>query len=134
MKRLFLLLVAAASLTLPSCSLFKMDGPFPAYDELAVIPEDFLYTKYGPLNRWLDTPVRVYFRNLSIREALNQPALRGLKFQLEGKIPHDEKLTMNRIAITRRQLLWSIAQDNQLVMIPIFGEGQEPSYVLVHPK
>ncbi len=134
MKRLFLLLAAAGSLLLPGCSLFVMDGPFPIHDKLAVIPEDFLYTKYEPLNRWLDTPVRIYFRNLSVAEALRIPALRGLNFKLEGNIPCTSTVSMDRIAITRRQALWSLAQDQQLVMVAMFGTDQEASYVLVHPK
>ena len=53
----------AAVCLLPGCTaidlLLDPQPPFKAADPMAVVPQDFLFNRYAPLNRWLDTAERV---------------------------------------------------------------------------
>jgi hypothetical protein len=129
-----LLFVPVVALTLSSCEMFKMDGPFRPYDAMAVIPQDFLYSKYAPLNRWLDTPVHVQILDVPLCDVFNHPSLRGLNYKMVKAPRLNPKITLNHIAMTRRQLLWSIAQDHQLSMTPMFGENGEGSYIDIRAR
>jgi hypothetical protein len=134
MKRLLFLLISCASLLFTGCSMFTMKGPFPAYDPEAVIPEDFLYTKYEPLNRWLDTPIRVQILDTPLLDVFRHPALVGLSYEMKQMPAKNPRITIDRIAMTRRQLLWSLAQDHQLRMTAVFGDTGESSRIVILRK
>lgn len=99
-----------------------MKGPFEPYDKAAVLPASFLYSKYKPLNDWLDTPVHVQILDVKLLDVFNLPLMRGLNYRLVKAPRENPRITMNHIAMTRRQVLWSLAQDYQLSMTPIFGD------------
>lgn len=114
--------------------MFKMVGPFKPYDARAVIPQDFLYSKYQPLNRWLDTPVHIQIIDKRLLDIFNEPALQGLDLRVVKAPKLNPVVTMKHIAMTRRQLLWSLAQDYQLDMTLMFGEFGQGSYVDIRAR
>ena len=124
-----LALLALVSLTTVSCDMFTMKGPFKPYDKKSVLPQDFLYTKYAPLNAWLDTPIRVQILDVPLPEVFALPCLRGLDYRIVSLPKLKHTITMNHMAMTRRQLLWALAQDHQLRMTPVFGENGRASHI-----
>ena len=94
-----------------------------------MLPQEFLYSKYHPLNAWLDTPVHVQILDVPLFSVLNEPCLRGLNYQVMKRPVHNPRITMNHIAMTRRQLLWSLCQDYQLSMVLVFGENGQPGHI-----
>lgn len=128
------LLTAVLALALvPACNLLLPKPDFKPHDKLAVVPQDFLFSTNRAFNEWLDTPLRIHVNDLPLRELFVHPALRDLNVKWVGKIDDSPRVTIDRIAITRRQLLWAVAQDHQLLMSPITVPGGE-SYVEIRQR
>ncbi|MBP7948720.1 MAG: hypothetical protein KA004_03620 [Verrucomicrobiales bacterium] len=134
MKCSLLLAAATCAFLLSGCEMFRMKGPFKVHDPVAVVPDDFLFTKYEPMNRWLDTAVRVQIFDVPLSHVFHANELRGLNIQIVKPLPKDSLVTMDRIAITRRQFLWTLCHEHQLMMTPVFGTRGEQSYIAVRPR
>jgi len=124
-----LALLALINMTTASCDMFTMKGPFKPYDKKSVLPQDFLYTKYTPLNAWLDTPINVQILDVPLRDVFALPCLRGLEYRIISLPKVHPRITMSHMAMTRRQLLWALAQDHQLRMTAVFGENGQASHI-----
>ncbi|HWB03821.1 MAG TPA: hypothetical protein VG796_12415 [Verrucomicrobiales bacterium] len=113
---------------LPSCSVMDYTDPRPknhAADPKAVVPQDFLFSRYQPLNTWLDQPVRVQIMDVPLMSVFDHQTLRGLQYSWV-KPPNSNPLVfIDKLAMTRRQLLWALAHDHQLHMTPAFGPRGE---------
>ncbi|MGI8601693.1 MAG: hypothetical protein ACR2OZ_01705 [Verrucomicrobiales bacterium] len=118
---------------LPSCNLFFPKPDRKPYDRIGVVPQDFLFNRHHPLNDWLDTPVYVQMIDVPLTETLNHPALRPLNYRWLVLPLENPRVTIYRVAITRRQLLWSLAQDYKLSMLPIMRPGGY-SYVEIRAR
>lgn len=121
-----LTVLALAAFSLTSCRQIQgaMGNPQPrgnAADPRAVVPADFLFTRYAPLNHWLDTPVRVQILDEPLLDVFQHPALRGLAYDIVKMPSANPRITIDKLALTRRQLLWVLSQDYQLHMTPAFG-------------
>ena len=129
MKRLPVIPAAIALLSLsqPACQYIGFD-PQPlnlAADPRAVVPPDFLFSRYHPLNEWLDQAVRVQIMDVPLMDVFNHQTLRGLQYTWV-KVPTSNPLVnIDKLAMTRRQLLWALAHDHQLHMTPAFGPNGE---------
>jgi hypothetical protein len=132
------LLAALAVFTTPACdTLDRAIDPQPpnrAEDPVAVVPADFLYTRYEPLNRWLDEAVRVQVIDTPLMSIFDHPALRGLQYHIVKAPPENPVITIDKLAMTRRQLLWVIAHDHQFHMTPNFGPSGEVNYIEVRSR
>jgi hypothetical protein len=129
--------ILASLLALPlftSCEMYTHKGPFPAYSKQTLIPQRFLYSDYEPLNNWLDTPIRVLIQEVPLDKVFDHPALRGVNFKIERSHPKPTIIDIDSIALTRRQLLWTLCYDNELSMVPIFHETGGPSYIQVKSR
>lgn len=130
--------VLAVALSLISgCSPLSAFNPRPKqniFDPKAVVPPDFLFTRYEPFNRWLDQPVVVQIYDVPLVEVFEQPALRGLRYRFVTRPDPNIRVTVDRVALTRRQLLWSIAQDHQLHMTPRFSADGGPAVVEIRSR
>ncbi len=124
-----IIIISALTLGLTSCEMFKMAGPFRPYSAAAVLPQEFLFSHYKPLNTWLDTPVHVQILDVPLLEVLNEPALRGLNYKVVKAPNENPHITMEHIAMTRRQLLYSLSQEYQLSMTPVFGADGSTSHI-----
>jgi hypothetical protein len=117
--------VRAAALLLavacPSCGLFDPKPKYKAVDPNAVVPQNFLFTRYTPLNDWLDTAVRVQIFDVPLTQVFNEPALSGLNYRWVNQPLSNPTIFIDKLGLTRRQLLWAIGQDYQLHMTPVFG-------------
>ena len=129
--RLFLL---PLSLALAGCGLFDPKPTHMAYDRLAVVPQEFLYTEYAPLNKWLDTPVRVQMLDVPLLEVFDHPSLRGLNYRITVPPKADQTVLIDKLAMTRRQLLWVLSHDYALMLTPVFGSNGELSWIEVRSK
>ena len=105
----------------------------------ALLPQEFLFTDYAPLNDWLDTAVRVHMTKVPLSEVFQEPALAGLNHRLSDMPVYEEEeeeplITIDELALTRRQLLWAIGQDYKLAMVPKFDPLGGTSYIDIRSK
>ena len=101
----------------------------------AVIPQEFLLSEYRPLNDWLDESVRVDIQEVPLSQVFQEPALAGLNHNLSNFPVEDESyVSINELALTRRQLLWAIGQDYKLDMVPRFDPAGGTSYIDIRKK
>ena len=131
MFRLFLPLVA---LTLVGCTLFDPKPPGKAFDKMAVVPPDFLYSRYEPMNRWLDTAVRVQIFDVPLTRVIYEPCLRGINVRVIQAPVENPNIFIDKLALTRRQLLWSLAQDHQLHLTPVFDANGGPAWIEIRSR
>jgi hypothetical protein len=120
-KLAILLTAATVAVTGFSCRPFiGIKQPYTPYDVQGVVPQTFLYTKYAPLNQFLDTPVYVQIDEVSLDQVFSHPALQPLNYRFSrkpvGKMPI---VSIHQLGLTRRQLLWGLAKDYQLQMFPV---------------
>jgi hypothetical protein len=128
MRRFLLLIAMMGVLVLPSCEMIFPNLLLPKpdlepHDKIGVVPQDFLFTQHEPLKDWLDTAVYVQMINVPLTRVFEHPALRPLNHRWVVLPRHNPRITIYRVAITRRQLLWSIAQDYKLSMLPVTVPG-----------
>jgi hypothetical protein len=124
-----LLFAALLGLVLPSCEMYTHNGPFPAYSKNTLVPQTFLYSEYKPLNAWLDTPVRVLIQDVPLLEVFKHPTLRGINFQVIKAPRNNPLINIDSLALTRRQLLWTLCHDHELKMTANFHPDGGPSSV-----
>ncbi len=135
-----LLSAAIFTLVLPmtSCEVYdRVFWPQPgghAQDAKAVVPREFLFTRYAPLNAWLDEAVRVQIMDVPLLDVFNHQALRGLNYVFVKKPQQNPLVTMDKLALTRRQLLWALSHDHQLHMTPSFGAKGEVSWIEIRSR
>ena len=134
MSLTFLRLFPLLALFTTGCTLFDAKPPNQAADKLAVVPQDFLFTRYEPLNRWLDTAVRVQIFDIPLSQVFNEPCLRGINVSIIQPPIDDPDIFIDKLALTRRQLLWSLAQDPQLHLTPVFEPDGGPARIEVRSR
>ncbi len=133
-------LIAALSLPLllNSCETYdRLTEPQPpghAEDVNAVVPQEFLFSRYEPLNRWLDEAVRVQIMDVPLMDVFHHPALRGLQYVIVKAPPQNPLINIDKLALTRRQLLWAIAHDHQLHMTPSFGPAGDVTCIEIRSR
>lgn len=115
---LFSRVVVFSSLAaLASCTFWDVRPDFKPHDKMAVIPQEFLFTTHEPFNEWLDTPVHLQITDMPLTEVFEHPALRDLRVVWVDRPAENAPITIHRLAITRRQLLWALGQDHELTML-----------------
>ena len=112
-----------SAMLVTSCGLLLPKPDYKPHDKMAVIPQEFLFTTHGPFNTWLDTPVRIQITDMPLLEVFEHPALRRLKLVWTKRPTTNPGVTIHRVAITRRQILWALSQDHQLTMLPVTVPG-----------
>ena len=131
-------LAALAALTFSGCDtldrIFDPQPPGHAEDPVAVLPPDFLVTRYAPLNQWLDEAVRVQIIDTPLLDVFTHPALRGLQYQIVKAPPQNPLVNIDKLALTRRQLLWVLSHDHQLHMTPSYGSRGEVNYIEIRSR
>ena len=118
---------------LSSCSLLELKPDYKPHDKLAVVPQEFLFTGHEPFNEWLDTPVHIHLTEVPLMDVFEHPALRALRVEWTKPPKENPLITIHRVAITRRQLLWALGQDHQLTMIAHTVPGGQ-SYVEIRAR
>jgi hypothetical protein len=97
----------------------------------AVVPKSFLYNPDQTYNRWMDTPLRVNYHEVSVETIFSDVPFKDFRYELH-EIPHDMKpVTVDVLGQTRRQLLWALAHDNNLKMTLMTTSGGLPSRVVI---
>ncbi len=139
MKRPALLFTVGLAVLLSSCKALKevTGDPQPdnkAYDAGAVTPPDFLLTRSDALNKWLDTPVRVQIHDVRLREVFRHDSLRGLQYSIVNPPQQDPLVYIDKIAMTRRQLLWAVSHDHQLHMTPAYNSKGNISHIEIRSR
>jgi len=130
----FFRVAALCGLTsLVSCSMLELKPDYKPHDKLAVVPQEFLYTGHEPFNKWLDTPVHIQITDMPLIDVFEHPALRSLRVVWVDLPKANPPITIHRLAITRRQLLWALGQDHQLTMLAHTVPGGQ-SYVEIRSR
>ncbi len=128
------LLATLALLGLPGCGMFDPHPNYHAADRMAVVPPEFLHSRYGPLNAWLDTPVRVQIYDVPLSKITQEPCLRGINYRVKQVPSENPNIFIDKLALTRRQLLWSLSQDYQLHMSLAFDSAQGPACIEIRSR
>ncbi len=82
----------------------------------------------------MNSPIRVYYNKVPLEEIFeNSPFIR-LVYQFNEKPEEMPLVSMDSLGITRRQLLWSIAHDNNLQMILKTLPNGHPSEVIIRDR
>jgi len=120
--------------SLASCGLLDPKPKNQAADKLAVVPAEFLFSRYGPLNQWLDSMERVQIFDVPLKQVFNEPVLRGINYKVIQAPVENPTIFIDKIAMTRRQLLWSLAQDHQLHLTPVFSADGGPACIEIRSR
>ena len=119
---------------LGSCGIFQ-EKPNPGLVEpKAAIPEDFLFSWHKPYNQWMDSPVRVYYNKVPLDQIFDNSPFIRLSYQFSEKPEEMPLVSMDTLGLTRRQLLWSIAHDNNLQMILKTLPNGHPNEVIIRDR
>lgn len=128
------LLLLLPLLSCPGCGIFDPKPLNQAADKEAVVPPEFLFTQYGPLNNWLDTAVRVQIFDVPLSKVIFEPCLRGINYRVVMRSKEDPIIFIDKLAMTHRQLLWSLAQDHQLHLSPVFDTPEGPASIEIRSR
>ena len=139
MKRLALLTTAGLAVLLSACESYKKitGDPQPdnkVYDIGAVTPPEFLFTRSEALNQWLDTPVRVQIHDVPLMDVFHHNCLRGLQYAVIKRPQKNPAVTIDKIAMTRRQILWALSHDHQLHMTPAYNSKGNVSHIEIRSR
>ena len=121
----------ATPITLGSCGILEQRPKPGLVEPSAAVPGDFLFSWHTPYNKWMDSPVRVYYNEVSLEEIFENAPLSGLSYNFIKKPDQIPLVSMDSIGITRRQLLWAIAHDNNLHMSLKSLPNGHPSEVII---
>ncbi len=134
MKLILRSLAVTVALASASCNLFEPKPPMKITDAAAVVPPDFLFSRYAPLNAWLDTSVRVQIFDVPLMDTFQTPALRGLNYRIISRPEHNPLITIDKPGLTRRQLLWALSQDHALHLSAIFTPDGGPAWIEIRSR
>lgn len=126
-------LVLSSLMGLVSCTFWDVRPDYKPHDKLAVVPQEFLYTSHAPFNDWLDTPVHIQITDVPLTDVFEHPALRELRVVWVTRPVENPLVTIHRLGITRRQLLWALGQDHQLNLLAQTVPGGK-SYVEIRSR
>lgn len=126
--------LALISLLLSNCSIFEQRPKPGLVEPSAAVPVDFLFSWHKPYNKWMDTPIRVYYNEVSLEEIFKNDPLTGLSYKFVKKPEIMPLVSIDSMGITRRQLLWAIAHDNNLHMSLRSLPNGQPSQILIRDR
>jgi hypothetical protein len=133
-RRLACLLLPALFLPLAGCDIF-VEKPTPSLVEPhAAVPRVFLFSWHKPYNDWMDTPVRVFYNKVPLDQIFNHSPFDRLSYQFIEKPAEMPLVSIDSLGITRRQLLWAIAHDNNLQMSLKTLPNGHPSEVIIRDR
>ena len=127
-------LLVLITIALISCSIFNPKPKPGLVEPKAAVPADFLFSWHAPYNKWMDSPVRVYYNEIPLEEIFKNAPLTGLSYNFINKPKESPLVSIDSIGITRRQLLWSIAHDNNLSMSLKSLPNGHPSEIIIRDR
>ncbi|MBT7982005.1 MAG: hypothetical protein HN584_05510 [Akkermansiaceae bacterium] len=128
------ILLILIPIALISCSIFNPKPKPGLVEPKAAVPADFLFSWHTPYNKWMDEPVRVYYNEVSLEEIFKNAPLLGLSYNFIKKPKKTPLVSIDSIGITRRQLLWAIAHDNNLSMSLKSLPNGHPSEIIIRDR
>ena len=130
----FRLITTGAALLLVSCvtglEFIDSRGMFRGTEGRVVIPANFLYSGSDALDDWLNEPYKLRFDEMSLRDVFTTHPLNSMRYRFEALPTDRPTFNMNSVAITRRQLLYALAESYDLEM-SIDYEDQMPYAIVV---
>ncbi|MEC7357099.1 MAG: hypothetical protein VYC09_01530 [Verrucomicrobiota bacterium] len=121
-------------IALISCSIFNPKPKPGLVEPKAAVPADFLFSWHAPYNKWMNEPVRVYYNEVPLEEIFKNAPLLGLSYNFIKKPNKTPLVSIDSIGITRRQLLWAIAHDNNLSMSLKSLPNGHPSEIIIRDR
>jgi len=130
MARFGFFLVGAAMLSVSCVTLPRgFEGP----EGKVVVPSGFLYVDDSALGEWLDTPFKLRYHEMALRDVFATHPLNSMRYRFEGLRRDVPPFTESSVGMTRRQLLYSLAQFYGLSM-NIEYEARVPYAIVVKHK
>ena len=99
-----------------SCNLFLEKPKNTLVLPKVVVPHDFLFSWDKEYNEWMDTPNQIHYHNVPITEVFQSAPFTKLEYELYDLPDEPILVTFDSLGITRRQLLWALANDYNLKM------------------
>jgi len=131
---LIALLACSSALALSSCDLFLPKPNYALVQPKVVVPADFLYSPDNAFNEWMDTGVRVSYHKVPLDQIFRNAPFVKLKYEVYEKPEIMPLVTFDSLGITRRQLLWAVAHDNNLKMTLKTLPNGEPTAVVIRSR
>lgn len=128
------IILSAILLGLGGCGIFQEKTNPGLVEPKAAVPQDFLFSWHKPYNAWMNAPVRVYYNKVPLDQVFGNAPFTRLSYAFIEKPAIIPLVSMDTLGITRRQLLWSIAHDNNLQMILKTLPNGHPSEVIIRDR
>jgi len=100
----------------------------------AAVPRDFLWSWHKPYNKWMDAPVRVYYNKVPLDEIFETSPFNNLSYRFIEQPDEMPLVSADTLGISRRQLLWAVAHDNNLHMSLKTLPNGHPSEVIIRHR
>ena len=134
LRPIALLALAAALIGTSGCNLF-VEHPTPKLTQPhAAIPRDFLWSWHKPYNKWMDAPVRVYYNKVPLDQVFKTSPFNNLSYRFIEQPDEMPLVSADSLGISRRQLLWAVAHDNNLHMSLKTLPNGHPSEVIIRHR
>lgn len=113
-------MVSGAAVLLASCTALSEfidhPGDFRKAEGRVVIPSTFLHSGSDALDDWLNEPYKLRFDEMNLRDVFATHPLNSMRYRFEGLPADAPRFNMDSAAMTRRQLLYALAEGYDLVM------------------
>ncbi len=119
-----------AALALASCA--TDPGGFDEAEEKIVTPQKFLLSDSPALEEWMTTPFKVHYDEVPLRDVFATHPLNSMRYRFEGLPMEAPAFELNSMGITRRQLLYSLAEAYGLAMSLEYRERVPYAIVVRH--
>lgn len=117
-----------------SCGLFMESATPGLVEPRTAVPRDFLFSWHEPYNEWMDTPVRVYYNKIPLDQIFHNDPFDRLSYRFIEKPSPMPLVSVDTMGLSRRQLLWSIAHDNNLHMSLKTLPNGHPNEVIIRGR
>lgn len=133
-RPLTLVTLAVAIVAVSGCDLF-VEKPTPSLVQPhAAVPRDFLWSWHKPYNQWMDAPVRVYYNKVPLDQVFQASPFSTLSYRFIERPDEMPLVSVDTLGISRRQLLWAVAHDNNLHMSLKTLPNGHPSEVIIRHR
>ncbi len=106
----------------------------PVAEARLLLPPGFLRTDYEPLERWMDERFDVEYRNLTPELVFDQVPIAQIKYDVRGLSADLPLFHLKDSSLSRREILYKIAEFWDLDMRIENGPDGTPSVVVVTPR
>ena len=126
--------LGSIALAASGCDIFVAKPTPSLVQPHAAVPRTFLWSWHKPYNEWMDAPVRVYYNKVPLDQIFEGSPFNNLSYRFIEQPKEMPLVSVDTLGISRRQLLWSVAHDNNLHMSLKTLPNGHPSEVIIRHR